>query len=73
MFTECLQTPGSEEPISVLKSEKRRGNDGPEGKVLVRRFPLGLSLRDGYQRMICCTSAGRTASPVAVIASGHLL
>lgn len=47
VFTECLRTPGSEDPISVLKSEKRRGNDGPEGKFLVR-FPLGLSLRDGY-------------------------
>ena len=62
-FTECLRTPGSEDPTSVLKSEKRRGNDGPEGKFLVR-FPLGLSLRDGYWQMIYSTSAALPAPPV---------
>lgn len=28
--------------MSVLEPEKLGGNDGPKGKVLVRRFPLGL-------------------------------
>lgn len=50
--------------MSVLEPEKLGGNDGPKGQFLVRRFPPGLSLRDGYQKMLYFTNATLTASPV---------
>ena len=64
VFTACLQAPGSEGLMSGLEPEKLGGSDGPKGKVLARRFPPGLSLRDGYQKMVYFTSATVTASPV---------
>lgn len=64
MFTAGLQAPGGEGLMSGLEPEKLGGNDGPKGKVLARRFPLGLSLRDGYQKKLYFTNATLTASPV---------